>query len=107
MSGEGRMAKDLTFLKAASSEDLVVVTGQHTTVGAADVVAVPGLTNVQGVVVTAQSDPVAGAQHFTAVPGGTAGSITIKGWKAAASGDTTLVAATTFGRVVNYIAWGT
>ena len=47
--------------------------------------------------------PVVITRGFTSHP---AGSVLIKTWKATGAGDTALVAASTFGKKVNYIAWG-
>lgn len=85
--------------------------GVHTTVDEDDTV-VTGLTTVVAVVVSLESDPVAGAQFATGVVGNqagapAAGSIQIKTWKATAAGDTALIAATTFSKLVNWIAIGT
>lgn len=88
-----------------------VARGQHTTVDADDTV-VTGLATVVAVVASLESDPVAGAQFVTAVLGNqtgapAAGSIQIKSWKATATADTALIAATTFSKLVNWIAIGT
>lgn len=79
--------------------------GEHVTVTASDTIAT-GLTDVFHVYATLESDPVAGAQFVTAVPSATPGSITIKTWKATATADTALIAATTFSRNVNWLAIG-
>lgn len=89
---------------------LRTVGGVHTTVDADDTV-VSGLAVVVAVSATLASDPVAGAQHVTATIGDqagspAAGSFQIKSWKATASGDTALVAGTTFSKLVNWIAVG-
>lgn len=87
-----------------------IVSGQHTTVAAADTV-VTGLNTVVSVVAVLDDDPVDGVMHVSATIGdqaGTpaAGSVIIKGWKST-DGDATLIAATTFGKKVNWIATGT
>ena len=88
-----------------------IARGQLTTVTAADTV-VTGLAQVISAVACLEDDPVAGCQFGVAVVGNQAGapasgSIQIKTWKATAAGDTTLIAATTFGKKVNWIAIGT
>lgn len=88
-----------------------VARGQHTTLDADDTV-VTGLATVVAVVASFESDPVAGAQFVTAVLGNqagapAAGSIQIKTWKATATADTAIIAATTFTKLVNWIAIGT
>lgn len=88
-----------------------IARGQHTTLDADDTV-VTGLTTVVAVVASLDSDPVAGAQFVTAsigdqVSAPVAGSIFIKTWKATAAGDTALIPATTFTKLVNWIAIGT
>lgn len=88
-----------------------IARGQHTTVAADDTL-VTGLATVVSVVAQLDDDPVAGAQHVTSSIGDqagapAAGSVQIKTWKATAAGDTALIAATTFGKKVNWIAVGT
>ncbi len=87
-----------------------IARGQHTTVDADDTV-VTGLTTVVSVVAQLDSDPVDGAMHVTASIGNqagapAAGSVLIKTWKST-DGDATLIAATTFSKLVNWIAIGT
>lgn len=89
---------------------LRTVGGQHTTVDADDTV-VTGLALVVSAVGSLDSDPVAGAQSVTVTKGDqagapAAGSIQIKTWKATASGDTALIAGTTFSKLVNWVAVG-
>jgi len=89
---------------------LKMAAGVHETIDADDTI-VTGLSAVVAVVATLESDPVAGAQSATATIGDqagapAAGSIQIKTWKATAAGDTALIAATTFGKKVNWIAVG-
>lgn len=79
--------------------------GDWTTVTASDTVPT-GLTDVFFVTATLKSDPVAGAQFVTAAPSATPGSITIKTWKSTATADTAQIAATTFSRVVTWVAIG-
>jgi len=104
-------AKDFLRHLGADGGNLAVVSGQHTSVAAADTVAMTGLSVVAGIVVQLDDDPVDGVMHATATIGdqaGTpaAGSVIIKGWKST-DGDATLIAATTFGKKINYLAWGT
>ena len=85
------------------------VSGQHTTVAASDTV-VTGLALVFSVVAQLDDDPVDGAMHATSSIGDQAGapdagSILIKTWKST-DADATLIAATTFGKKVNWIAVG-
>lgn len=82
-----------------------VARGQRTTASASDTV-VTGLTTVAAVVAVLDDDPVAGCAVVTASIGNqagapAAGSVLIKTW------NTTFAAATTFGKKVNWIAWGT
>lgn len=91
-----------------------VARGQHTTVAASDTV-VTGLTTVVSAVASLESDPVVGASFASAAIGdqaGTpaAGSILVKTWKpttAGAAGNPDVIAASTFGKLVNWIAIGT
>lgn len=85
--------------------------GQHTTVAATDTI-VTGLTTVQQVVACLDDDPVAGCQFVVANIGDqagapAAGSVRIRTFKATATADTAQIAATTFGKKVNWIAIGT
>lgn len=87
-----------------------IARGQHTTIAAVDTVAT-GLANVVAVIATLDDDPVDGAQLVTASIGNqagapAAGSVRIKSWKATGDADATLIAATTFGKKVNWIAFG-
>jgi uncharacterized protein DUF2190 len=109
-----------TCIKAAANgDDRVVVKfnehtlqcrgGQHTTIDENDTV-VTGLSNVVAVVASFDDDPVDGAQFVTASIGDqagapAAGSVLIKTWKNT-DADATHVAATTFTKKVNWIAWG-
>lgn len=84
--------------------------GQHTTVAASDTV-VTGLATVVAVVAQLDDDPVDGCMHVTSSIGNqagapAAGSIYLKTWKST-DADATLIAATTFGKKVNWIAIGT
>jgi hypothetical protein len=83
-----------------------LVEGQQTTVAANDIVTAPGLRTVSRVVATLEDDPVAGCQFVTAVPIAGGNTFRIKTWKATATADTALIAATTFGKKVNWLAFG-
>lgn len=92
-------------------QDLKIVFGQHTTVAADDLVAIPELKKVLGVVAQLEDAPHAGASialGFVGDQAGTpaAGSIRIRTYKATATADTAPIAATTFSRKVNYVAFG-
>lgn len=92
------------------ASDVRTVYGQHTTVAAADTI-VTGLAAVQGIIAVLDDDPVDGVMDVSASIGDqagapAAGSALIKGWKST-DGDATLIAATTFGKKVNWVAWGT
>jgi hypothetical protein len=83
--------------------------GTHTTVAASDTVAT-GLARVTAVVATLQSDPGDDPEMVSASVGDqagapAAGSIYIKTWKNGGN-DPTPAAATTFSKVVNWVAFG-
>ena len=87
------------------------VAGQRSTVAAVDTV-VTGLQTVVSVVASLDSDPTDDPEWVTASIGDqagspAAGSILIKTWKNTGGTDPTPVAATTFGKKVNWIAVGT
>ncbi|BCP53788.1 hypothetical protein K32_24050 [Kaistia sp. 32K] len=87
-----------------------VVGGQLTTVTAADTVAT-GLAKVISVVAILESDPTDNPEWVTAQVGDQsaapiAGSIILKTWQNTGGTDPTPVAATTFGKKVNWIAYG-
>lgn len=110
IGGANRTAA-LATAPAAVAAGYKVARGQHTTVDENDTV-VTGLATVVAVVASLDDDPVAGAQFVTASLGDqagapAAGSVLIKTWKATASGDTALIAASTFGKKVNWVAIGT
>ena len=95
----------LTTAPAAVAAGYKIARGVHTTLDENDTV-VTGLTTVVSVVVSLGSDPVAGCSKASATIGDqagspAAGSILIKTWEA----DET--AATTFTKLVNWIAIGT
>lgn len=84
--------------------------GQATTVTASDTV-VTGLSKVFAAWAILDDAPVAGCQHAQASIGDQVGapapgSILIKTWKATATADTAMIAATTFGKKVNWFAIG-
>jgi hypothetical protein len=88
-----------------------IARGQATTVAASDTI-VTGLKSLVAVFVTYDDSPVAGAQTATGSIGdqaGTpaAGSFLLKTWKATATADTAVIAATTFSKKVNWVAIGT
>lgn len=87
-----------------------VVAGQATTVAASDTI-VTGLSLLTSVVATLDSDPIDDPEWVTASIGdqaGTpaAGSFLLKTWKNTSGSDPTPAAATTFGKKVNWIAYG-
>jgi predicted RecA/RadA family phage recombinase len=93
-----------------SGNDLRMVFGQQTTVAAVDTV-VTGLAKVVSAVANLEDVPVLTCDRAQAVIGDQAGapvsgSIQIKTFKPTASGDATPIAATTFGKKVNWIAIG-
>ena len=84
--------------------------GQLTTVTAADTV-VTGLASVVAVVATLDSDPVDNPEWVSATIGDqagapAAGSVIIKTWQNTSGTDPSPIAATTFGKKVNWIAIG-
>jgi hypothetical protein len=88
-----------------------VAFGQATTASAADTIAT-GLTTVVAVVVSLDSDPGDDPEFVSATVGdqaGTpvAGSFILKSWKNTGGTDPTPLAATTFTKKVNWVAWGT
>jgi hypothetical protein len=87
--------------KASNSK---IEVGTVSTVAAVDTIQTR-LKKVDVVILTPQGDPVAGAQEFTATPGQN-GQFSLKTWKATAAGDTSLIAGTTFGQSIGYLAIG-
>lgn len=84
--------------------------GQATTVTAVDTIAT-GLTTVVAVVACLESDPTDNPEWVTAQIGDqagspVAGSVILKTWQNTTGTDPTPVAATTFGKKVNWIAIG-
>lgn len=105
-SGDGSV---IEVLPIPSDHGVRTARGQHTTVAAADTV-VTGLAEVFGVVATLDSDPVDDPEMVSATIGNqsgapAAGSVILKTWRNGAT-DPTPLAATTFGKKVNWIAWG-
>jgi hypothetical protein len=87
-----------------------VARGQHTTVAASDTI-VTGLATVVAIVAQLDDDPVDGCMHVTSSIGDqagapAAGSALIKTWRST-DGDATLIAANTFAKKVNWVAFGT
>lgn len=100
--GQGRISTLLShpIHFGANSAGIHYASGTHTTVDGNETVDTQ-LTEVQGVVVSLGSDPVAGCLIASGHISATAGSIDIKTWE----GDATI--ATTFSRTVHWFAWGT
>ncbi len=96
---------------AAVAAGYKIARGQQLTVTAADTVAT-GLATVVAVVASMESDPaddpfMCSAQIGDQAGSPVAGSIIIKTWKNTGGTDPTPLAATTFGKKVNWIAIGT
>ena len=92
------------------ANQLKIVAGQTTTVAASDTV-VTGLKKVLLAVASLEDDPVLTCDRAQAVVGDqagspAAGSILVKTFMPTASGNATPIAATTFGKKVNWIAIG-
>jgi hypothetical protein len=103
------MAIDI-FSPNTKGADLKIASGQHTTVTASDTV-VTGLRKVLYSVASLESSPVLTVDRATAVVGNqssapAAGSILVKTWMPTGTGDATPVAATTFSKLVNWMALG-
>lgn len=97
-------------LLPSAAAGLRVVGGQVVTASANEVV-VTGLSRVLSVVATLEDAPVIGCDRAQAAIGDqngapAAGSIQVKTFKPTATGDATPVAATTFGKKVNWLAIG-
>lgn len=110
IAGTDRTAA-LTTAAAAVAAGYKIARGQHTTIAAADTVAT-GLATVVAVVACLESDPVDDPFMCTAQVGNqsgapVAGSVIIKTWKNTSGTDPTPAAATTFSKLVNWIAIGT
>lgn len=87
-----------------------VVAGQATTVTASDTIAT-GLSMLISVVATEDSDPIDDPEWVSASIGDqagspAAGSFLLKTWKNTSGTDPTPVAASTFGKKVNWLAYG-
>jgi hypothetical protein len=98
------------LLAGVLASGLKVTSGQWTTATAADTVPT-GLTTVVGVIASLESDPADVLELVTAQIGNqsgapVAGSVIIKTWHATSTSVTTPVAAATFGKKVNWIAFG-
>jgi hypothetical protein len=83
--------------------------GQATTVTAVDTI-VTGLASVSGVIVSLNDDPTDNPEWVSASTGNqagapAAGSFYLKTWQNTSGTDPTPVAATTFGKKVNWLAW--
>lgn len=95
----------------AVAAGLKIATGQATTVAASDTI-VTGLTSLVGAMAVLDDAPVIGCDRAQASIGNqsgapAAGSLLLKTFKPTATGDATPIAATTFGKKVNWVAWGT
>jgi hypothetical protein len=106
-----RSAAQINLLAQGVAAGYKIARGRHTTVAASDTV-VTGLATVVAVIATLESDPVDDPFMVSASIGdqaGTpaAGSVLIKTWKNTGGTDPTPAAATTFSKVVNWIAVGT
>lgn len=100
----GPIGVDKCLAQAIGGENVAIARGQHTTVAASDTVDT-GLESVDGAVVSLESDPGLDPLFVTVVPS-TSGNILIKTWKATGAGDVTPIAATTFSKKVQWVAWG-
>lgn len=108
MSGEGQIGANsaMPVWLGSNVKGLRIAYGVLTTASANDAVAT-GLRTVIGAFAVLNDDPVAGAQEVTVALSATPGSINVKTWKATATADTALIAATTFGKLVTWFAIGT
>ena len=96
--------------KVVTGSSAVTANGQHLTVAAVDTI-VTGLNQVLGVVATLNDDLVPGCNSVTASIGDqnanpVAGSFLLKTWQATSNTNSAPVAATTFGKNVNWVAFG-
>lgn len=101
------MTTQLSNALAGTAAGLKIAAGQHETVTASDTV-VTGLATVLAVVVSLDDDPVADPGFVSATIGDqagapAAGSVIIKSWQTPGAP----APATTFGKKVNWIAFGT
>lgn len=104
-------ATALNLVVAGVAAGYKIARGRHTTVAASDTVD-SGLATVVAVVATLESDPVDDPFMVSASIGDqagapAAGSFYLKSWKNTGGTDPTPAAATTFSKVVNWIAIGT
>jgi len=109
MSGEGQLGATSAFAKSGKS-GFTFAYGQTTTVAASDTIST-GLSKVFGCLAQLESAPVLTCDRAVAQMGDQAGtpasgSILVKTFMPTGAGDTTPVAATTFSKVVNWVAWG-
>jgi len=98
------------FAPNSKGGELKIASGQVTTVAASDTI-MTGLRAVRYAMAGHEVAPILNCHRAQAVIGdqaGTpaAGSILIKTWKRTASGDSTPIAASTFGKKVNFVAFG-
>lgn len=111
MPGEGAIGAQHCFATFKGQGPAVqFVSGQHTTVAASDTVNT-GLGTVLGCVANLEDAPVIGCDRAQAVKGDQAGTpaagrVLIKSFQPTATGNATPIAATTFSKKVNWIAWG-
>ena len=101
----------LATAPAAVDAGYKIARGRHTTVAAEDTI-ITGLATVVAVVACLDSDPVDDPFMCSATIGDqagapAAGSFILKTWKNTAGNDPTPAAATTFAKLVNWIAIGT
>lgn len=99
-----KAAKTVTLKKTGTAA------GQVATVTASDTIAT-GLSTVKGVVAVLNDAPAATVTLVTADIGDqagapVAGAFLLKTWQPTAAGNTAPIAATTFGKKVNWFAWG-
>ncbi len=111
LDGVTRTAAQINALVEGVAAGYKVARGQHTTVAASDTV-VTGLATVVSAVAILDDDPGLDPLFVTCSIGDQAGapdagSILIKSWKATAANDVTPIAATVFGKKVNWVAIGT
>jgi len=110
MGGEGAIGQKSCRVLNFQLSQLAVATGQMTTATASDTV-VTGLAKVSAAVAVLEDAPVIGCDRALAAIGDQAGapasgSILVKTYKPTLTTDATPIAATTFSKKVNWIAWG-
>jgi|DewCreStandDraft_4_1066084.scaffolds.fasta_scaffold78472_3 hypothetical protein len=111
LDGVTKTAAQINLLVAGVAGGYKIARGVHTTVAASDTV-VTGLATVVAIVATLESDPTVDPLMVSASIGNqtgapAAGSVYIKTWSPTAVDDVTPIAATTFGKKVNWVAIGT